>query len=132
QVEDQIARCYVYAPATGTVLAKMAEPSEITAPGKPLYQLADLDTMTLRAYFSGDQIPHLHLGQSVEVLMDEDQSSNRTLQGRIAWVSDQAEFTPKTIQTKNERVNLVYAVKIRVKNDGSLKIGMPGEVRLTR
>jgi HlyD family secretion protein len=132
QVEDQIARCYVYAPATGTVLAKMAEPSEITAPGKPLYQLADLDTMTLRAYFSGDQIPHLHLGQSVEVLIDEDQSSNRTLQGRISWVSDQAEFTPKTIQTKNERVNLVYAVKIRVKNDGSLKIGMPGEVRLTR
>ena len=132
QVEDQIARCYVYNPVAGTVLAKMAEPSEITGPGKALYQLADLDTMTLRAYFSGDQLPQLQIGQKVEVLMDEDESTNRSLQGRISWVSDQAEFTPKTIQTKNERVNLVYAVKIRVQNDGSLKIGMPAEVRLTR
>jgi HlyD family secretion protein len=110
----------------------MAEPSEITTPGKPLYQLADLDTMTLRAYFSADQLPQLRIGQNVEVLIDEDETTNRSLQGRVSWVSEQAEFTPKTIQTKNERVNLVYAVKIRVKNDGSLKIGMPGEVRLTR
>lgn len=132
QIEDQIARCYVYNPVAGTVLAKMAEPSEITTPGKPLYQLADLDTMTLRAYFSADQLPQLRIGQNVEVLIDEDETTNRSLQGRVSWVSEQAEFTPKTIQTKNERVNLVYAVKIRVKNDGSLKIGMPGEVRLTR
>lgn len=131
QVDDQIARCYIYNPLAGTVLVKMSEASEMVAAGKPLYKIADLSTMTLRAYFSGDQLPHIKLGQTVQVHIDEDEESTRSLPGTIYWIAEQAEFTPKIVQTKNERVNLVYAAKIRVQNDGSLKIGMPGEVQLT-
>ncbi|MBV6429240.1 MAG: hypothetical protein KIPDCIKN_03790 [Haliscomenobacter sp.] len=130
QVEDQISRCYLFNPIQGTVLQKMTESSEMAIAGKALYKIADLNTMTLRAYFSGDQLPHIKIGQTVKVLIDESKESNRELSGVITWISDQAEFTPKIVQTKEERVNLVYAVKIQVQNDGALKIGMPAEVNL--
>lgn len=129
QVEDQLRKSYVVNPLDGTVLVKLAEESEFTAAGRPLYKIADLDTMTLRVYVSGVQLPHLYLGQEVTVLIDESETTNRELSGTVSWISDEAEFTPKIVQTKEERVNLVYAVKIRVPNpDGALKIGMPGEV----
>ncbi|MBK7477268.1 MAG: HlyD family efflux transporter periplasmic adaptor subunit [Haliscomenobacter sp.] len=130
QVEDQISRCYLFNPIQGTVLQKMTESSEMAIAGKALYKIADLSVMTLRAYFSGDQLPHIKIGQTVKVLIDESKESNRELSGVITWISDQAEFTPKIVQTKEERVNLVYAVKIQVQNDGALKIGMPAEVNL--
>ncbi|MCO6478480.1 MAG: HlyD family efflux transporter periplasmic adaptor subunit [Phaeodactylibacter sp.] len=129
-VNDQIRRCYINNPIGGTVLLKLAEPHEMAAMGKPLYTIARMDELELRAYISGAQLPHIKLGQEVEVLIDEDEEANRSLTGTISWISDKAEFTPKTIQTKEERVNLVYAFKVKVKNDGSLKIGMPGEVVL--
>ena len=130
QLSDQISKSIIINPMNGVVLTKYTEPFEITAYGKPLYKIAHLDTLYLRAYISGSQLPHIRLGQRVDVLIDEDQDENRTLSGEISWISSQAEFTPKTIQTKEERVNLVYAVKVRVANpDGVIKIGMPGEVR---
>ena len=131
QLDDQIARSILVNPMAGTVLVSYAEPHELTAPGKPLYKLADLGTMYLRAYVSGAQLPHIRLGQAVEVLIDEDRATNRALTGEVTWIAAQAEFTPKLVQTKEERVNLVYAFKVRVANpEGRLKIGMPGEVRL--
>ena len=130
QLDDQIIKSIVVNPVVGTVLVTYAEAHELTAPGNPLYKLADLDTMYLRAYVSGAQLPHVRIGQAVEVLIDEDEDANRSLHGEITWIAAQAEFTPKLVQTKEERVNLVYAFKVRVANpDGSLKIGMPGEVR---
>ncbi len=129
QIDDQIARCYITNPIRGTVLLKLAEPYEVTAPGKPLYKIADLEEMTLRVYVGGEQLPHVKVGQKVTVLVDQDAGSNRELSGTVSWVSSKAEFTPRIVQTKVQRVNLVYAVKIAVKNDGSLKIGMPGEVK---
>lgn len=130
QIMDQLDRSLVKNPIAGTVLTKYAEAGEVTGPGKALYKIANLDTMILRAYITGDQLPMVKLGQQVTVLVDRDEDNYNTLNGRVAWISDKAEFTPKTIQTKDERANLVYAVKIRVKNDGSIKIGMYGEVRL--
>lgn len=130
QVDDQIQRCYIYNPIKGTVLLKLAEASEMAAAGKPLYTIANLDALELRAYISGAQLPHLKIGQEVSVLIDETEETNRSLPGTVSWISGKAEFTPKTVQTKEERVNQVYAFKVRVKNDGSLKIGMPGEVVL--
>jgi HlyD family secretion protein len=129
QVNDKIRRCFIINPIEGTVLEKYAEPFEMAAAGRILYQIADLDKMDLRAYVSGEQLPHIQLGQEVRVLIDQDSKNNRELKGIITWISDRSEFTPKIIQTKEERVNLVYAIKIRVMNDGSIKIGMPGEVR---
>ncbi|WP_457651439.1 HlyD family secretion protein [Rhodocaloribacter sp.] len=130
QVEDRLARSRIVNPVAGTVLVTYAEPHELTAPGKPLYKIADLDSMDLRAYVSGAQLPHLRLGERVTVLIDENEAENRALEGKVTWISSEAEFTPKLIQTKEERVNLVYAFKVRVPNpDGVLKIGMPGEVR---
>lgn len=129
QLDDQIRRSYLYVPIDGTVTLKMAEASELVAAGKPLYKIADLKNMTLRAYISGDQLPNIKIGQKVRVQIDADAKSNRSLPGIISWISSQAEFTPKIVQTKEERVNLVYAIKIKVDNaDGSLKMGMPGEV----
>lgn len=128
QVRESIRKCHIRNPLNGTVLVKFAENGEIAAFGKPLYKIADLENIKLKVYVSGAQLPHIKLGQVVEVLVDEDETSNRTLNGTVSWISQTAEFTPKTIQTKEERVNLVYAVKILVKNDGSLKIGMPGEI----
>jgi HlyD family secretion protein len=119
-------------PASGTVITKYAETGEITSNGKPLYKIADLSTMTLRAYITGEQMPQIKLGQPVQVLIDSGANKYRTYPGTITWISDKAEFTPKTIQTKDERANLVYATKIKVKNDGYLKIGMYGEVKFNQ
>lgn len=128
QIDDQIQRCTVKNPLGGTVLSTYAETYEFATPGKPLYKIADLSTMTLRAYITGDQIANLKLGQAVNVFVDAGAKAFRNLPGTLTWISDKAEFTPKTIQTKRERSNLVYAVKITVPNDGTLKIGMYGEV----
>lgn len=127
-LEYQIEKCHIMNPVEGMVLQKTMEAYEFAGMGRPLYKIADLSVMTLRAYISGTQLPHVNIGQQVKVMIDQDKNSNRTLNGKITWISDQAEFTPKVIQTKEERVNLVYAIKIEVVNDGSLKIGMPGEV----
>ncbi len=127
QVEESISKCRISNPLKGIVLEKYAEQNEVTTFGRPLYKIADMNEMILRVYVSGAQLPDIQLGQQVEVLIDKDEKENRTLPGEVFWVSETAEFTPKIIQTKEERVNMVYAVKIRVKNDGSLKIGMPGE-----
>lgn len=131
QIEDQLENCTITNPLTGTVLTKYAEANEITAPGKALYKIAPLDTLTLRAYLTGNQLPTIKLGQSVKVLVDNGDGGYKEMPGTIKWISDKAEFTPKTIQTKEERQNLVYAVKIKVPNDGYLKIGMYGEVKLS-
>lgn len=129
QLEDQLAKSRIVNPMKGTVLVKYAEVNEAAAVGKPLYKIADLSTITLRAYVTGRQFGQLQLNQRVTVLVDDADGNYREYPGTVAWISDKAEFTPKTIQTKDERENLVYAVKIRVENDGLLKIGMYGEVR---
>lgn len=128
QVKEKLSKCYISNPVGGTVLIKYAEAGEVAAPGKPLFKIADLSLMKLKVYVSGDQLPHIKIGQEVEVQIDKTKKENSSLSGTISWISSTAEFTPKTIQTKEERVNLVYAVKILVPNDGSIKIGMPGEV----
>lgn len=129
KLEDQIKKSQVINPIDGTVLTKYAEASEITAFGKPLYKIANLKEMELRVYFSETQLPQIKIGQHVKVVIDSNDST-KSYNGTISWISSQAEFTPKVIQTKEERTNLVYAVKVKVKNDGSLKIGMPAEVWL--
>lgn len=128
QLNDQLKRADIVNPINGTVLTKYAEAGELTSTGKALYKIADLGEMKLRAYVTGDQLSQIKLGQQVKVLVDEGKDKYKELAGTISWISDKAEFTPKTIQTKEERANLVYAVKINVKNDGYLKIGMYGEV----
>lgn len=130
QLEEAIRNAYIVNPVKGTVLTKFAEPDEITAFGKPLYKIADLTEMTLRVYISGSQLPRVIIGQEVSVMYDKTEDENTTTTGIVSWISPTAEFTPKTIQTKEERINLVYAVKVRVENDGSMKIGMPGEIKL--
>ena len=127
QIEDQVKKSVITNPVSGTVLVKYAEPSEITAFGKPLYKIADLNTMQLRVYVSETQLSTIKIGQDVTIKIDEG-NDMKSMTGKITWIASEAEFTPKIIQTKEERVNLVYAVKIDVKNDGSLKIGMPGEM----
>lgn len=130
QLSDLIKKCYIVNPIKGMVLGKYAERYEISVPGKSLYKIADLNSMILRIYISGSQLANIKLGQKVKVLVDKDAENNRTLSGEIIWISSKSEFTPKIIQTKEERVNMVYAIKILVKNDGFLKIGMPGEAML--
>lgn len=130
QIEDKLAKCRIVNPIEGTVLKKYAEVYEVTSPTRPLYRIADLRTMFLRAYITSDQLSKLRLGQDVRVYSDFGVNERREYNGEIVWISDRAEFTPKTIQTKNERENLVYAVKIALPNDGYLKIGMYGEVDL--
>jgi len=130
QIEDMISKSIIINPVAGTVLSAYVEPFEITGPGKPLYKIADLDNIILRAYFSGSQLPNLEIGKKVKVLIDKDSKTNQSYEGEIIWIASEAEFTPKMIQTKDERVTQVYAVKINVKNDGKIKIGMPGEVLL--
>ena len=127
KIEDQIQKSKIINPIKGTVLAKYAEPNEITAFGKPLYKIADISEMTLRVYISETQLPRIKIGQNVTVKIDAGKEM-KSYAGTISWISSSAEFTPKIIQTKEERVNLVYAVKVNVKNDGSLKIGMPAEM----
>ncbi|MBA4166359.1 MAG: HlyD family efflux transporter periplasmic adaptor subunit [Chitinophagaceae bacterium] len=129
QLNDQLQKCRIVNPVNGTVLTKYAEVNEITAVGKPVYKIAALSSIILRAYFTGDQLARIKAGQQVNVFADASNNTYKTYQGTIEWISSSAEFTPKTIQTKNERANLVYAVKIRVKNDGFLKIGMYGEIK---
>ncbi|MDV7139856.1 HlyD family efflux transporter periplasmic adaptor subunit [Maribacter sp. TH_r10] len=127
QIEDQIKKSIIQNPLKGTVLTKYAEPHEITAFGKPLYKIANLDVMELRVYLSETQLADIEIGNEVTVKIDANDCM-KSYKGEVSWVSDTAEFTPKIIQTKEERVNLVYAVKVLVKNDGSLKIGMPAEI----
>lgn len=128
QLDDQLKRANIINPINGTILTKYAEAGELTSTGKALYKIADLSTMKLRAYVTGDQLSLIKLGQKVKVLVDAGKEQYKEMNGTITWISDKAEFTPKTIQTKEERANLVYAIKIDVKNDGYLKIGMYGEV----
>lgn len=128
QLEDQIKKSIIVNPMEGTVLTKYAEQDEVVTAGKAIYKIADLSAMLLRAYISGDQLAEIKLGQKVNVLVDDVEAGTKKYEGILEWVSDKAEFTPKTIQTKAERANLVYAIKIKVKNDGFLKIGMYGDV----
>ena len=128
QLDDQLMKSRILNPQTGTVLVKYAEPGEVTAAGKPLYKIADTDLLYLRAYVTADQLSHLKLGQSLKVFADYG-NDRREYPGTITWISDKSEFTPKGIQTKDERANLVYAIKIAVRNDGYLKIGQYGEIK---
>lgn len=127
-IDNSIDKCYIKNPVNGTILEKYVESFELVNAGKSLYKIANLNQLELRVYVSGDQLPHIKLGQEVEVLIDKDKKENNKLKGIVSWISSEAEFTPKVIQTKEERVDQVYAVKVIVKNDGSLKIGMPGEI----
>jgi HlyD family secretion protein len=127
--KDNLGKCYIRTLTPGIVLEKYAEPGEVVSPAKAIAKLGDLSQLDLRVYVSGAQLPGIKLGQQVDVLIDQDRDSNQTLKGEVSWISSEAEFTPKIIQTKEERVKLVYAVKVKVKNDGRLKIGMPGEVK---
>ena len=129
QLADQLKRANIINPINGTVTTKYAEAGEITSTGKALYKIADLSTMTLRSYITGTQLSQVKFGQNVRVLIDDGADKYKELPGTITWIADKAEFTPKTIQTKDERANLVYAIKVKVKNDGYLKIGMYGEVK---
>ena len=128
QLDDQIARTKITNPLDGTILSKYAESGEIAVMGKAIYKIANMSEMTLRAYITGDQLGQIKINQKVKVMIDDGKDKYRELEGSIFWVSEKAEFTPKTVQTKDERANLVYATKIKVKNDGTLKIGMYGEV----
>lgn len=130
KTKDMKEKCKIVCPADGTVLEKYLEQGEITSIGKPVAKVADLSVLDLKVYISGDQLPNVKIGQEVEVIIDKTAKENQSLKGTVKWISPEAEFTPKIIQTKEERVKMVYAMKIVVKNDGRLKIGMPGEVRL--
>lgn len=129
-LEDRIAKCRVVSPVGGTVLVKYAEVGELATMGKPLFKVADLDKMYLRAYITSEQLSKVKLGDTVKVIADFGAEELFEYQGTITWIASESEFTPKTIQTKDSRANLVYAVKIAVKNDGRLKIGLAGEVIL--
>lgn len=132
QVEDQLKKCHITSPITGTVLAKYAEAGELTAMGTPLFKVADTEQMYLRAYITSEQLLQVKLGQKVTVFSDYGTDEHKQYPGVVTWISDTSEFTPKTILTKNERANLVYAVKIAVHNDGLLKIGMYGGVEFNK
>lgn len=127
KINDQIKKSNITNPIQGVVLNKYAEPGEVTGFGKPLYKIADVSEMTLRVFVSETQLSQIKMGQEVSVKIDAVKEM-KTYKGSISWIASQAEFTPKIIQTKEERVNLVYAVKVKVKNDGGLKIGMPAEM----
>jgi HlyD family secretion protein len=129
QIQDNINKGQVVNPIKGTVLTKYALQGEMTTTGKALYKIANLDTLILRAYVTGSQLTQVKLGQTAKVYADQGSDQYREYSGEVYWISDKSEFTPKTIQTRDERANLVYAVKIHVKNDGYLKLGMYGEVK---
>lgn len=129
-LDDRIAKCRIVSPVSGSVLVKYAEAGELATMGKPLMKIADLDNIYLRAYFTSEQLANVNIGDEVTVVADFGGEQRYNYVGRIMWVSSESEFTPKTIQTKDSRANLVYAVKIAVKNDGRLKIGLAGEVVL--
>lgn len=130
QIEEQISKSVINSPLTGTVLIKYAEPGEYAIPGKPIVKLADLDNIYLRSYFTASQLADIKIGQKVTVIADFGGNEQYDYPGVITWIAEESEFTPKSIQTKDSRANLVYAVKIAVKNDGRLKLGQYGEVRL--
>lgn len=127
-INDKLRTAVVKAPISGVILEKYAETGELAVPGKPLYKMANTDNLILRVYVSGSQLTQVKVGKPVKVMIDATVGM-REIQGIVEWVSPEAEFTPKIIQTREERVKLVYAVKIRVPNDGSLKLGMPGEIK---
>lgn len=129
QLSDQLAKCRIVNPTGGTVLAKYAEVNELTNSGKALYKIADLSNIILRVYISGDQLPQVKINQKVRVFTDNGKDGFSETEGVVTWINDKAEFTPKTIQTKSERANMVYAIKVKVKNDGAFKIGMYGEIK---
>ena len=129
-LDDRISKCRIISPVGGTVLVKYAEAGELASAGKPLMKIADLKNIYLRAYFTSDQLANVKLGDEVKVVADFGGEERYDYTGRVAWISSESEFTPKTIQTKDSRANLVYAVKIAVENDGRLKIGLAGEVVL--
>ncbi len=128
QINNAIEKSLIVNPIHGTVLTKIAEEGEIAAFGKPIYTIANLKKLILKVYIDGAQLPDVKIGQEVEVLVDKNKEENQEFRGIVTWISSKAEFAPKIIQTKEERVNLAYAVKVMVRNDGTLKIGMPGEV----
>lgn len=129
QLEDRIRKCVITSPVSGTVLAKYSEAGELAVQGRALFKVADLDNIRLRAYITADQLTNVKLGQAVKVYADQGTSGRKEYDGTLFWISDKAEFTPKTIQTRDERANLVYAVKIAVKNDGLIKLGMYGDIK---
>jgi HlyD family secretion protein len=129
QIQDQIQKSIITNPIAGTVLTQYALQDEVINPGKAIYKIADLTNIILRVYISGSQLSEIKLGQDVKISVDSGAEAYKNYIGKVAWISDKAEFTPKTIQTKDERANLVYATKVMVKNDGYLKLGMYGEVK---
>jgi HlyD family secretion protein len=131
KLEDQIEKCKITSPIDGTVLVKYAEEGEVTAMGKPLFKIADMDHMILRVYITADQLAKLTINQNVKVLAEFGETDTREYDGQVTWISDKSEFTPKTIQTQDERANLVYAAKVAVKNDDFLKIGMYGGIKFS-
>lgn len=132
QINDQLNKCYVSSPIKGTVLSKYSQKGELAIPGKALFKVADIENMFLRAYVTSDQLANIKIGQQVKVFADYGNDKVKEYSGTISWISSKSEFTPKGIQTKDERANLVYAVKVAVKNDGLVKIGMYGEVRFNK
>jgi HlyD family secretion protein len=130
-IDDQIEKAIITSPINGSIINKYAEPGEMAALGKPLVKIADLTKMELKAFVTGDQLPMISPGQDIRVFLDKNKDTFREYAGKVSWISDKAEFTPKSIQTKDERANLVYPVKILVQNDGEIKIGMYGEISLT-
>ena len=128
EINDQLTKCVIINPIKGTVLTKYAQQYEMAVLGKPIYKIADISTIILRAYITGDQLQQVKVGQKLKVFTDDGKGGFKETEGVITWVNEKSEFTPKTIQTKNERANLVYAIKVNVKNDGYLKIGMYGQV----
>lgn len=130
QINDQLNRATIYNPISGIILARYVNPFELAVPGKPLYKIANLDSMILRAYFTSDMLTEVQVGAKVKVFAGSTNEKQRSYIGVVEWISSEAEFTPKTIQTRDERANLVYAVKIIVKNDGYLRLGMYGDVQL--
>ena len=129
QVDDQIQKSYISSPVKGTILSKYAEQGEWAQPGKALFKVANTEDMKLRAYITADRLTSIKIGQRVKIYADQGQKARKEYTGKITWISDKAEFTPKTIQTRDERANLVYAVKISVKNDGLIKRGMYGDMK---
>ncbi len=129
KVDNLISKCTIINPVSGRVLTKLVEAYEVVGPGKPLYKIANLDKVYLKAFVTGTQVSGLKIGQEVSIIIDTKEGEYRSIDGTINWISEEAEFTPKLIQTREERVSLVYAIKVSLKNDGTVKIGMPGEVK---
>ena len=128
RLQNGLDKCKITAPITGTVLKKYIEPNELAYPGKPLFKIADITNMSIKVYVTEDQLSTIKVGQSADIHIDTESGKDRIIKGKVSWISDKAEFTPKMIVTKKERANMVYAVKVSFKNDGSAKIGMPGDV----